>query len=181
MRKLLRVAALAAVVIVDSGAVIAADQAVQIDATVNGFCTIGGTVASAALVTLNLGSFGASGIGPANAATANMGRVICNTASNVTLSSAKSALLVGAGAAAVPGLQNYISYNATTVAFPAAQATFAATSATGVAAAGTGTTVAQAGAFNSNSIQITITPVLNLAPLLAGAYQDTLTMTVVPQ
>ena len=119
--------------------------------------------------------------GPPNAATASMGRVICNKASNVTLSSAKSALLVGAGAAAVPGLQNYISYNAATVAFPTAQATFSATSTTGTVVPATGTTVAQAGAFNSNSIQITITPVLNLAPLLAGAYQDTLTMTVVPQ
>lgn len=181
MRKLLRVAALAAVVIVDSGAVIAADQSVEINATVNAFCTIVGTEASAALVTLNLGSFGPSGIGPGNAATAIMGQVICNKASSVTLSSAKSALLVGAGAAAVPGLQNYISYNATTVAFPTAQATFAAISATGVAAVGTGTTVNQAGAFNSTSIRITITPVLNLAPLLAGAYQDTLTMTVIPQ
>lgn len=173
--------ALAGALALFAPAAFAADQAVQIDATVNGFCTIATTTGSAALVTLNLGSFGAGGIGPANAGTASMGAVVCNAASNVTLSSAKSALLVGTGVAAVPGLQNYISYNATTNNLPSAQAAFAATSTSGTVVAAAGAVAPQAGAFSASDITITVTPVANTSPLLAGAYQDTLTMTVVPQ
>jgi hypothetical protein len=157
-----------------------ATQDVSITATVSGFCTIN-NAAAGTLIVLPLGTFSSAGITSAavqtTGAIGGVTGVVCNAPSNARLSSLKGALL---GPAAVSGMQNYINYNATTNNLQV-QATVPATVTTGTATLTTGATVAQANAFAATNVTITVTPVANTSPLVAGAYQDTLTLTILPQ
>ena len=171
MKKLMLTAALLGLT---ATAASATDQDITLNASVAKFCTIGGTLTPATLTqNIPTTSTGNVVVTPISVA---IGDVVCNTASTVTLSSAKGGLFDPAAAAAT-GFQNYINYSAS-VAAPVS----ASVNANGTAVAGiAGTPVVTSGATSSAAVAVTITPTANASPLVYGtAYQDTLKVSIVP-
>ncbi|MBI1385803.1 MAG: hypothetical protein GC150_12915 [Rhizobiales bacterium] len=178
MKKLLIGTAAAALMTAYSGAAFAADQDIDVSATVDAFCTIGG-VASAATLPLNLGTTGTGSTADlaGGSTSVTLGTIICNAASNASLSSANGALT--SGLAPVAGFDNSISYTATTTNLQAQPSLTANTPGTPVD--NTGAPTAQASAFTASNVTVDVTVTANTNPLLAGAYADTITFAIVPQ
>ncbi len=144
----------------------------MISAIVNSFCTIAGSETpgsdSATINTLAGGNVDVSVI------TKNY-PVVCNKAASATLTSQNGGL---SGPAAASGFENIINYTASAAGFVAI-ATGSTATVPGVGspeALGTANTGGAAAA----GITVTITPLANSNPLVAGSYSDTLRLTISP-
>ncbi len=177
--KALRIAAAAACIFAAaapaSAPASAADQNINITATVNGFCRIDGSLTPAddAVDWTGLVTTGFITATP----TARTFAVICNRASDISLTSINGGMTTATAAAT--GFENVINYQAEASGF----ATIAAGStATTAGAAGNetlgSTTRATPGSAN---IVVTLTPVVNTDPFVEGSYADTLRVTIEPQ
>ncbi len=177
MKKLMMTAAALALMAAGAGKAMAADQAININATVTSFCSIGGNTGSLTAVNANLST--SNGNVSTAPVSVPIGAVVCNGAANVTLSSANGAAYGPAGP--VPsGFQNRINYGASTTGVPVT-VTVNASDADGVAGpAITAGPTAQGPAFTASTVTVDITPVANPLPLLAGSYSDVLTLTIAP-
>lgn len=152
----------------------ATDQNINITATVTSFCKIAGSTAPSddsidwtSLITN--GDIAAT-------ATNKSYAVVCNKATNITLSSLNGAMTGPASAGA--GWDNIINYTVAASGFASVSGSTASTaSATGAETLGT-TTRATPGSAN---IDLVITPVANTNPLVPGIYNDTLRVTIAPQ
>lgn len=169
MKKLLIAAASAA--LMATGSAQAADQAIDLTATVSAFCTITGGDTAKDLGTSTDGTTtGLSG-------RINVGAITCNAASNASLASANQGLKAD-NATAVTGFDDKIVYTATTAGLQS-EVTL------DVAAAATSGNVAQAAAFTNTAGDVTIAlsgiASDNGEPLMADTYSDTLTFTIEPQ
>jgi len=174
MKKLMMTAASAAILAVGAGAAQATDQNINLNATVTGFCTIGGsltpTTINQSIPTTTTGDVVTT---PINVA---LGAVVCNKASDVTLSSLKGGVF--SATSAPSGFQNRINYTASVSAPTAASVNANATAVTPTA----GATASTGGATSDPAVNVTITPTLNVDPLVAATdYSDTLTVSIVPQ
>jgi hypothetical protein len=138
-------------------------------------CTIGGVAhPSTDTVNIPIGADGRVNVSPINRSYAN---ALCNTPTSLQLSSQNGAVTTGTSHS---GLQNFIDYMA------AANFSGAAASldtATNPAASGpeNGAAVLASGSTPSGTLSVTITPEANAKQLVAGSYQDTLTISLVPQ
>lgn len=173
MKKATMTAATAAFLLAGVGAAMATDQNINITATVNGFCTIAGSEIpgndSAAINT--------SGGNVVVAAIYKTYPVVCNKAADTKLTSQNGGL---SGPAAVTGFDHIINYMASTSGFVVNPGGSTATNLGVGAAEQLGATVATGGA-SAASVTVTITPIANGQPLLAGSYADILTLTISPQ
>jgi phosphotransferase system IIB component len=179
MKKIFTLTSVAALMALSSAAR-ATDQDIQINATVAKFCSIDGANASATPATTttqtvkNL-TVSAAGRVSTSVVTAGPYAVVCNNASNVTLTSQNGAMT--SGLTAVSGFENIINYSAATTGFAVASvdtSTVAtATGQEGGATVGVGTAAA-------GNISVNITPA-DAGVLLAGTYQDVLRLSIVPQ
>lgn len=173
--KLLRSLGVAALLGLVSAPAFATDQDINITATVSGFCTIEGSLTPGA-DTVNWDSLVTTGFITATA-TNRTYAVICNRATDISLTSLNGALTT-ASAAAV-GFENIINYTAGVSGFATIAAGSTATTATAVGSETLGTAIrATAG---SENITVAITPVVNTNPLVEGTYTDTLRLTITPQ
>ncbi len=173
--KLFRTASIAALLLVASTPSFATDQDITITATVAGFCTIDGSL-TPGVDTVNWDSLVTTGFITATA-TNRTYAVICNRATDLSLTSLNGALTT-ASAAAV-GFENLINYTASASGFATIAAGSTATTATAVGNETLGTnTRATAGSAN---ITVAITPIVNTDPLVEGTYTDTLRLTITPQ
>lgn len=154
---------------------LATDQDITLNATVDPFCTVGGSLTPAALTqAIPVGTTGNVVTAPISV---NIGNVVCNKASTATLSSAKGGLFDPAIASAASGFQHRINYTAGIT--DPVTATVTAGASTVTATSGTG--VATSGATSSTNVAVTITPTANTLPLMAGTgYTDTLKVSFVP-
>ena len=170
-----KIIAATAVLAAMSSAAMATDQDITLNATVDPFCTIGGSLTPGAIAqTIPTTSTG--GV-VTTAINVDIGTVTCNRASTVQLLSAKGGLFDPALTSAPSGFQNFISYGAT-ISVPAASSITAANTAP---AAATGSTGTSSGASADANVTVTITPTAASNPLLAGTgYTDTLTVRILP-
>ena len=179
--RLERIAAVAALMVLTAGTAQAADQVINLSATVNAFCRVGGTTTPAAVDQVI--PLDANEDVNTAAIAVNIGLVVCNKASNIQLSSTKGALLGPAmGGAATADFQNYINYSASITA-PVA-ATVAANLTTGAATLTQGTQVSTTNATATPGLTVTINPTANSKTLIASGptpYTDTLTVSFTPQ
>lgn len=152
----------------------ATDQNINITATVASFCKIAGSTAPAddsidwtPLITN----------GDISATASNKSyAVVCNKATDITLSSLNGAMTGPASAGA--GWDNVINYTVAASGFATVSGSTATNAAaTGIETLGT-TTRATPGSAN---IDLAITPVANANPLVPGVYSDTLRVTITPQ
>jgi hypothetical protein len=111
---------------------------------------------------------------PINKSFAN---VLCNTPSNLQLTSQNGAVTT---ASAVAGLQNLINYSALAN-FSAASASLDTATNPSAASSESGSPAPTSGSTPAGTLFVTITPQVNTVPLLAGSYADTLTISIVPQ
>lgn len=153
----------------------ATDQNINITATVAGFCSIDGTLTPAD-DTINWDSLVTTGFITATA-TNRTYAVVCNRATDISLTSINGAMTTASAAAA--GFENLINYTAGTSGFAtiAAGSTATTPTATGNELLGS-TTRATPGAAN---IVVTATPITNTNPLVEGTYTDTLRLRIIPQ
>jgi hypothetical protein len=138
-------------------------------------CTIGGVAhPSADTATIPITAAGQVTTSPINKSYAN---AVCNTPSNLQLTSQNGAVMTTNTAA---GLQNFINY-AASASFAGASASL--NTATNPAAAGqeSGSPASTSGGTPTGSLSVTITPELNVSRLVAGSYADTLTIAITPQ
>ena len=145
-----------------------ATQNINLNATVADYCTIGGVTSPAAMtrsISVSNGIVSTAAVTPA----ISVANVVCSKISNVALTSTNTGLT---GPASVIGFQNVIHYTAA--------ASFGGATPTLVTSAGTSATSATSGASNG-ALTVTITPTLNGSPMVAGAYSDTLVVTLTPQ
>lgn len=172
MKKILLTAALLGLT---ATAASATDQNITLNATVDPFCTIGGSLTPSDMTQIiPVGSTG-------NVVTApilvTIGDVVCNKASTVTLSSLKGGLFDPGIATAASGFQHRINYIASIAAPVAASVSASAASITQT----TGPAVTTSGATSDAAVAVTIAPVGNTSPLMAGTgYTDTLKVSIVP-
>lgn len=174
MKKLLLGSGLAALLAVAGGAAQAADQNIQLDADVSGFCTVGGSETPSdinqTIPTDSSGNVIDSDI------LIDIGDVICNGPTDVQLSSLNGGVF--SATSAPSGFQNYINYAASVTAPTAASVSANATTPTPTS----GTVASTAGATNDTSVIVTIDPTANPDPLVAANdYADTLTVSITPQ
>lgn len=156
-----------------------ATQDINITATVSGLCTVNGlatgTPVGSAVIPTPSGDVDVTPITPTGSPFAN---VVCNGPSTLLLTSLNGGVLNTSPAS---GFDNIINYTAS--------ATWNSVTATvntglnpvaslGGNESGTPAPVATAGA---GSLSVTITPIVNAQPLIAGSYSDTLRVTLTPQ
>jgi hypothetical protein len=155
----------------------AAQQQIQITATVNKACTINGAstgTLDTATIPIDASSNVVTGaITPANAPYAN---VICNAPSTIQLKSQNG----GMKNTATPpsGYTNIIDYQASAI-WNSVTATI--DTSTIPTANGTESGTAQPVSAGSGSLQVTINPAANSSPLVGGTYSDLLTVLLTPQ
>lgn len=154
-----------------------ATQDINLDATVNGICTIAG-VATGVTDTATIGinpdaSVDTTAVTPSNSPYAN---VSCNGPSDLQVSSLNGALT---GPATVAGFDNIIDYTATAT-WNSVNASVDTTTNAASGATENGTVVPVATAHTGN-LSVSITPAANTNPLLVGSYTDTVTITLTPQ
>ncbi len=175
MKKLMMTAAALALMAAGAGKAMAADQAINIGATVTSFCTIGGSTGSyaAALATIPTSN---GNVTPGVISVA-MGDIVCNNGADVKLSSSNGAVYTSATAA---GFQNFINYTATTTGITNPASVTAGDIDGSAGPAINGAPATNSGAFTASPVGVNITPTANSLPLIAGAYSDVLTLTVTP-
>lgn len=154
----------------------ATDQNIVISATVNGFCKID-TSLTPTDDTISWTSQITDGYLPASPTATNKSyAVVCNKATNISLTSLNGAMT---GPSSAAGFENIINYTVAASGFAtiATVSTATTSSASGAETLGT-TTRATPGSAN---ISLVITPVANTNPLAEGTYQDTLRVRIEPQ
>jgi hypothetical protein len=155
----------------------AAQQQIQITATVNKACTINGastgTLDTATIPIDASGNVVTGAITPASAPYAN---VICNSPSTIQLKSQNGG--VKNTASPPSGYTNIIDYQATTT-WNSATATI--DTSTIPTATGTESGTAQPVSAGSGSLQVTVSPKANTSALVGGTYSDLLTVLLTPQ
>lgn len=173
--KIIKRAAVAALLIAAAVPASAADQDINITATVAGYCYIDGSATPAADA-VNWDGLVANGFITATA-TNRVYAIVCNKATDISLTSINGALTTASAAAA--GFENIIDYTASTSGFATVAAGSTATTPTATGNEALGATVrATPGAEN---ITVTITPIANTNPLVEGSYADTLRLSITPQ
>ncbi len=175
MKLIKKAAVIAAVFVAGAGSAVATDQDINLTATVAGYCTIDGSLTPAA-DTVNMDGLVTTGFIAATTQNRSYA-VICNQASDLSLTSLNGAMTTASAAAA--GFENIIDYTAGLSGFAtlAAGSTATTPAAAGSESLGT-TTRATAG---SENITVAITPITNTNPLVQGTYTDTLRLTITPQ
>jgi hypothetical protein len=155
-------------------------QNINLQANVNKFCTISGSMTPGDLSRTLVVTDGASAF--TAPAPINIGTVICNSNAQVQLISLRGALIQGAGPAAAntpAGFQNYMTYSAQ-ISTPV----LASVTADASAATISGTGVPTGGAGATPNVTVTITPGANAYSLLPSAalndYTDTLIVRFTP-
>ena len=153
-----------------------ASRGFTVTGTVTKVCTIGGVAhPSADAATIPITAAGAVNTAVINKSYAS---VVCNTPSNVQMTSQNGAV-TNAGTASA-GFTNLINYSSTAV-FSGASASL--NTATNPLATGpeSGTAVSTTGTLPTGTMTVTITPQANVLKLISGTYSDTLTITITPQ
>lgn len=153
-----------------AGTANATDQTITLTATVTAFCTVGGSqspTADSATVPAPGGIVDATPIVKTYA-------VVCNSAADVSLTSINGRMT--SAASAITGFDNFIDYTAGASGFVTITPASTVGGITGTKLLGTAST---SGA-NSANLTVTITPIPS-QPLVAGAYADTLNVSIVPQ
>ncbi|NJO34090.1 MAG: hypothetical protein HC869_14065 [Rhodospirillales bacterium] len=176
MRELLIAASLAACMIGVAGTAQATDQNINISATVASFCKIQSSLIPAD-DTLDWTSLITTGFITGTATTKTYA-VVCNKDTTVTLIAVNGGLITSSAAAA--GFDNIINYTASASTFVTIAAGSTATVATASAGANETLGSANRGTPGAANISVTITPIVNSNPLVAGTYNDTLTLRIVP-
>ena len=150
-------------------------QAFTVNGQVAKSCTIGGvTHPSADTATIPITASGSVNTSPINRSYPN---AICNTPTNVQLTSQNGAVVTSASAS---GLQRFIDYSALAT-FSGASASLDTSSIPAINGPESGIAAATVGATPTGTLGVTITPKSNTQPLIAGSYSDTLTITLTPQ
>jgi len=151
----------------------AADQNIPLQAVVSSFCSVSGslTTATDTLQTINV----VNGVITVAAITRDF-PVICNRATNISLTSINGGLN---GQTAAGGFEHVINYTASASGFAtvASAGTAAIAGAIGNEPLGTATRSTP----GSENITVVITPVANVLPLVEGTYNDTLRVRIEPQ
>jgi hypothetical protein len=149
---------------------LAASATLTVGTTVTKICSIGGTTApSSDSATIPVGAGGAVDTTPIVRSYAN---TVCNTMTNITLSSGNSG--VKSAAPAVGGFTNVINYSAS--------ASLGGATGTLNTATGSGTTgVISSADGATGTMSVTITPLTPPLPLVRGSYADTLSVLLAPQ
>lgn len=154
----------------------AAQQEIQISATVTSSCTINGAstgVIDTATIGINAsGNVIVSPITPANAPYVN---VVCNAPATLQLRSTQGAVKT---AATGSGFTNIINYQASATWNGQTATIDTATIAT---ATGQETGTAEPVSAGSGDLDVTITPEANAQPLIGGNYSDSLFVLLTPQ
>jgi hypothetical protein len=102
---------------------------------------------------------------------------VCNAPTNVQLMSQNGAVVTGSTAG---GLQHLIDYSALAT-FSGATASLNTATIPGASGPESGTVASTTGNTPTGSLGVSLTPQLNVQPLVAGSYSDTLTITLTPQ
>ncbi len=151
-------------------------QAFTVTGQVAKSCTIGGlSHPSADTATIPISPGGQVNTATINRSYAN---ALCNTPSNLQLTSQNGAVTT---TASVAGLKNLINYSATanfggaTAALDTSANPAASGAESGPAAATSG------GGAPSGTLSVSLTPQANTGSLVAGSYSDTLTISIIPQ
>lgn len=174
--RLIKKAAVAAVVLAAGiGSAMATDQDINLTATVAGFCKIDGSLTptddNVDLTPLVTAGFIAA------TQTDRTFAVVCNKATDISLTSLNGAMTTASAAAT--GFENIINYTASASGFATVASGSTATTATAAGSETLGTaTRATPGAAN---IVVAITPITNTDPLVEGVYADTLRLSITPQ
>lgn len=162
----------------DAGAQ-SATQDINITATVAGLCTINGLAVGSpvgtAVIATPSGNVDVTPITPTGSPFAN---VVCNGPSALQLTSLTGGVLNSSSAS---GFDNVIDYTASAT-WNSITASIDTSSVAGASAGanetGTPQSVPTAAA---GALSVTITPIANAQPLMAGSYSDTLRVTLTPQ
>ena len=150
-------------------------QAFTVTGQVAKSCTIGGvTHPSADTATIPITASGAVNTSPINRSYSN---AVCNTPTNVQLTSQNGAVVTSASTS---GLQRFIDYSALAT-FSGASASLDTSSIPAISGPESGVAASTVGATPTGTLGVTITPKFNAQPLVAGSYSDTLTITLTPQ
>jgi hypothetical protein len=142
-----------------------AQQSITIGATVLGFCTVG-------TVTNATPSFSAPGGVVSLTPTNHTIPVTCNGASTVTVTSQNGGLT---GPAFVSGFDNIINYTVSTTGYVSTSGS----TLTLPTAVGLETLASVGGGASVTPLAVTLTPLPNVGPVLAGGYSDVVTVTIV--
>jgi hypothetical protein len=138
-------------------------------------CTIGGVAhPSSDTATIPISAGGLVNTSPINRSYAN---AVCNTPSNLQLTSQNGAVTT---ASAVTGLQNFINYSAS-ASFSGASASLDTAGNPGASGSESGSPSPTSGNTPTGTLSVTITPEINTGRLVAGGYTDTLTISIIPQ
>lgn len=150
-------------------------QAFTVTGQVAKSCTIGGvTHPSTDTATIPITASGSVNTSPINRSYPN---AICNTPTNVQLTSQNGAVVTSASTS---GLQRFINYSALAT-FSGASASLDTSSIPAISGPESGVAASTIGATPTGTLGLTITPKVNTQPLIAGSYSDTLTITLTPQ
>ncbi|HVZ05660.1 hypothetical protein [Hyphomicrobium sp.] len=150
-------------------------QAFLVTGQVAKSCTIGGvTHPSADMATIPITADGSVNTSSINRSYSN---AICNTPTNVQLTSQNGAVVTGGLG---NGLQRLIDYNALAT-FSGATASLNTAAVPGASGPESGTVASTTGNTPTGTLGVSIMPQLNTQPLVAGSYSDTLTITLTPQ
>lgn len=162
LKKLMTTAAILAMA---SAPAMAADQEINLSATVTSFCTVG---------TVDIDSFDFSVTDGDVDTTPSVHEipVTCNGTSSVSIQSDEGGLN---GPAATPGFDHIINYTAETSGYVTIAAGSTATTPTVGVAEPLGSA---AGGASATPLTVTITPIANSDPILAGNYDDILRVTI---
>lgn len=154
----------------------ATDQNIVISATVSGFCKIDNSL-TPANDTISWTAQITDGFLPGTPTASNKSyAVVCNKATNISLTSINGGMT---GPAAATGFDHIINYTVAASGFATIATGSTATTATAAGNETLGTDVrATPGSAN---ISLVITPVTNTNPLVEGSYQDTLRLRIEPQ
>lgn len=153
----------------------AAQQEIQISATVPKSCTINGTSSGVDTATIGIDSSGDVIVAPVTPTNAPYLNVICNTPSTLQLRSDQGAVKTGGSAS---GFSSIIDYQASAT-WNGQTATL--DTATIASATGQETGTAEPVAAGSGQLDVTITPEANAQPLIGGNYSDSLFVLLTPQ
>jgi hypothetical protein len=153
----------------------AATQNITINATVPGYCTVGGgaTASTSATIPVTNGAPNTSQI-----TVAGLGSVICNENATLTLSTLNGGVT---GPGAVTGFSNRIDYTAAASYGTLTPATISLTT-SGTPGASSAVSSANTDGASSTGLpfSVKITPATPVHTLVAGAYSDTLSVLVTP-
>ncbi len=180
MKKVLKIAATAAISMLAANQAFAqaAQQDVNISATVAPFCTIGGSFTpAAAAATVPVSATGVVTTTAIDPFAGSPPTVICNTAADLKAVSVSGGVK-NATAPAV-GFTNIINY--TGAASLGATTSTINTATVGTAAAQEDGNTASTSAAYSGTLAITVTPQTPTLPLIPGGYSDILRVTITPQ